>query len=157
MVENTARCRLCGHQLKASSGCDVCLPVKQVLVWPVITDEANELSASSVINTALRALRSRLRRLNQAIKNEGSDYDARLTRDLTSVGRTLKELAAEQRKLEDRDEDRYDNLGIEGRMNLFITEFFARLPEDFQVKLLQGMKDTYTTQSASLLPEGSDE
>tara|TARA_R110002020_G_scaffold207256_3_gene412666 strand:+ start:7508 stop:7795 length:288 start_codon:yes stop_codon:yes gene_type:complete len=95
--------------------------------------------------------------LNQAIKNEGSDYDARLTRDLTSVGRTLKELAAEQRKLEDRDEDRYDNLGIEGRMNLFITEFFARLPEDFQVKLLQGMKDTYTTQSASLLPEGSDE
>jgi hypothetical protein len=128
--------------------------VKKVLVWPVISNENSELSAASVINVALRALKRRLTRLAREIQSEQSgDYDPRLTRDLTSVGRTLKELAAEQRKLEDREEDRYDNLGIDGRMTLFVGEFFAKLPEDFQVKLLGEMKATYEKQNASLLPE----
>lgn len=153
MIENSPRCRLCGYQLKSESGCDICTPVKTVLVWPAFESDVDEYSASKVINTSLRALRSRLRRLDRAIREEGDVYDARLTRDLTAIGRTLKELAAEQRKLEDREEARYDNLGIEGRMRLFIDEFFSKLPEDFQVKLLSGMRDTYTAQNRSLLPE----
>ena len=153
MIENTPRCRLCGYQLKASDGCDVCLPLKKVLVWPVVSDAESDLSATSVISAALKALRSRLRRLKKEIDNERGNYDSRLTRDLTSLGRTLKELAAEQRKLEDREEDRYDKLGIEGRMNLFTAEFFARLPEELQVKLLKDMRDTYNQQNASLLNE----
>ena len=156
MIENTPRCRLCGLQLKTTQGCDVCLHVKKVLVWPAVSDEANDLSASSVINTALRALKTRLVRLNRAIKSEGTDYDPRLTRDLTSVGRTLKELAAEQRKLEDRDEAHFSQLGIDGRIELYISQFFAQLPEEFQVKLLQGMKETYKAQNASLLPESNE-
>ena len=157
MIENTPRCRARGHQLKSDSGCALCTDVKAVLVWPATEIEADELSASKVISASLRALRTRLRRLERELKSEGDNYDPRLTRDLTSIGRTLKELAAEQRKLEDREEQRYDKLGIEGRMRLFITEFFSKLPEDFQVKLLQGMKECYNKQNASLLPESVDE
>ena len=157
MFENTPRCRLCGYQLKADHGCDVCQPLKRVLVWPALSEEGNDLSASSVISTALRAVKARLRRVKKAIDAEGSNYDSRLTRDLTSLGRTLKELAAEQRKLEDREEARFDELGIEGRVELYITEFFAQLPEEWQVKLLQGMRDAYSSQNASLLPESVDE
>lgn len=158
MIENTPRCRLCGYQLKSSDGCDVCLPLKNVLVWPVVSDENNEISATEVIKTTLRALKRRLRRLEREIVSEDrGDYDPRLTRDLTSVGRTLKELAAEQRKLEDREEDHYQNLGIEGRMQLYVEEFFLKLPEDFQVKLLKDMRDGYNSQNASLLPESTDE
>jgi len=157
MIENTPRCRLCGHQLKAESGCDVCLPVKSSLVWPVITDKASETSAQSVISTTLRVTRRRMSRLEKAIGNEGADYDSRFTRDLASLSRTLKELAAEQRKLEDREEANYARLGIEGKMDLMVSEFFAQLPEDFQVRLLTKMRETYNKQNASLLPEGSSD
>jgi hypothetical protein len=152
MIENTPRCRLCGLQLKSTDGCEVCLPVKKVLVWPVITD-TSETSAQSVINTTLRALRRRLSRLEKEIGSEKGNYDPRLTRDLATISRTLKELAAEQRKLEDREEDNYNKLGIEGKMDLMVTEFFAQLPEDFQVKLLEKMRDTFNSQNASLLDE----
>ena len=157
MIENTPRCRLCGYQLKASHGCDVCTPLKRVLVWPAVSEEGSELSASSVIGLSLRALKARLKRLKTEITREGTNYDSRLTRDLTSLGRTLKELAAEQRKLEDREEARFDELGIEGRIELYVTEFFAQLPEEWQVKLLEGMKQCYSSQNASLLPESTSD
>lgn len=158
MVENTPRCRLCGYQLKSDSGCDICIPVKKVLVWPVISDESSEYSAASVINETLRALKRRLKRLNREITREAtSDYDPRLTRDLTAVGRTLKELAAEQRKLEDREDEHYANLGIDGRIDIYVNEFFLKLPEDKQVQLLSEMRDGYNAQNASLLPESNDE
>jgi hypothetical protein len=157
MEENTPRCRLCGFQLKSESGCDVCTPVKRVLVWPVLDLAESEVSAQSVISSTLRALKRRLTKIEREQRSEGDSYDGRLTRDLGTISRALKELAAEQRKLEDREEDRYNSLGIEGRMRLFITEFFSKLPEDFQVKLLQGMRDTYNKQNASLLPEGNEQ
>jgi len=152
-MENTPRCRLCGHQLKSSSGCELCTPVKSALIWPATIDADSDLSAASVINTTLRVLKRRLIRLEREMKTEGAVYNNRLTTDLGAISRALKELAAEQRKLEDRESEHYAKLGIEGRMELFMTEFFARLPEDFQIKLLEGMRDTYAEQNQSLLPE----
>jgi len=154
--ENTPRCRLCGYSLKASNGCDVCATVKSVLVWPVVEDAANELSAQEVISSTLRTMKTRLRKLNRAMQHE-EGYDSHLTRDLASIARTLKELAAEQRKLEDREDEHYAKLGIEGRMQLYADQFFARLPQDFQIRLLELMKATYEAQNASLLPEGPEE
>lgn len=155
MIENTPRCRPCGNSLKSVEGCTFCLELKPLLIWPVFTEE-NDLSASEVINLTLRALKKRLKRLNKEIDSTDLTYNPALTRDLASVGRTLKELAAEQRKLEDREEDRYDKLGIEGRMELFNNEFFAVLPEDFQIRLLQLMKATYEKQNAPLLEESNE-
>lgn len=156
MIENTPRCRPCGNSLKSEKGCTFCLDCKAQLIWPVVADSENDLSASSIITSSLRALKARLSRLQKAMREEGANYNTSLTRDLASIGRTLKELAAEQRKLEDREEERYDKLGIEGRMNLFIAEFFARLPEDFQVKLLSDMKDVFQSQNAPLLEETNE-
>lgn len=146
MIENTPRCRPCGNMLKSEASCTFCSEVKQVLVWPVLTGE-NELSASVVITDALRTVKSRLARLNKEIKAEGTSYDKALTKDLVALSKVLKELGAEQRKLEDREEDHYQKLGIEGRMKLVISEFFEMLPEDFQAKFLTSMQSAYTKQN----------
>lgn len=151
--QESVRCRLCGNQLKATNGCDLCLRVKGNLIWPIIEDASDNLSATEVINTTLKAMRRRLKRLSKEMANEGSDYQTALTRDLVSISRALKELAGEQRKLEDREEEHYAKLGMEGRMNLFIEDFFSQLPEEFQIKLLQGMKKTFERQNQSLLQE----
>lgn len=150
-MEHGPRCRLCGYQLKASSGCAVCLEVKPNLVWPAVEEAASELSAQEVINDTLRMIKRRVRKLNKAITAE-KGYDGQLTRDVASLARTLKELAAEQRKLEDREEEHFAGLGIEGRISLYVDHFFARLPEDFQLQLLVRMRDVLSTQAASLLP-----
>ena len=156
MSSEFPRCRLCGYNLKSASGCAVCLDAKANLIWPVVEDAESDLSASSVINTTLRALRSRLRRLNRELTAEQA-YNPALTKDLSAIGRTLKELAAEQRKLEDRESDHYGKLGIEGRMALFIDQFFSKLPEDFQVKLLTGMQKLMDEQNAPMLLEEENE
>ena len=127
--------------------------MKSALVWPSVTGEDASTSAQSIINTTLRVTRRRMGRLEKAIAQEGTENDSRLTRDLASLSRTLKELAAEQRKLEDRTEAEYAALGIEGRMDLFLSEFFDVLPEDFQVKLLTDMRNTFNKQNATLLTE----
>ena len=149
MLENTPRCRLCSHSLKASPGCDICLPVKANLVWPVF-ENSHEFSAQSVIRDTLRMIKRRVSKLKTATKAEDA-YDSRLTRDMVSLGRTLKELAAEQRKLEQRDSDDFEKLGFEGRCELFVNEFFGLLPDEFQIKLLHRMKDVFDTQRQPLL------
>lgn len=153
MNENTPRCRLCGYQLKAQAGCVECTPIKRNLIWPAIEDAASDVSATAVINSTLRALKARMKRIERELKVEGDEYNPVLTKDLTSIGRTLKELAGEQRKLEDREEQRYQGLGIEGRMNLFVEQFFSLLPEDHQIKLLQSMRACFEKQSVPLLNE----
>lgn len=157
MNTESVRCRACGYQLKSTDGCTFCLEVKRQLVWPVLSDEVSETSATAVINTTLRALKRRLTKIATEVRREGDEYDPRLTRDLATISRTLKELAAEKRKLEDREEGKFTQLGIEGRMDLMVSEFFAKLPEDFQVRLLSKMKETYHAQNSSLLPESTPE
>ena len=149
-MENCPRCRLCGHSLKSDAGCSLCTEVKSNLIWPIIEDAESDLSAGSVINESLRAVKSRLRRLNRELTAEHS-YDPKLTRDLTALGRTLKELAGEQRKLEDREQKHFASMGIQGRMQLFIEQFFSMLPEDYQRDLLNSMESCLNTQASPIL------
>ena len=157
MIDNTPRCRLCGNQLKAVDSCSVCGEIKKNLIWPVFT-EADEYSAKSIISSTLGALKRRMTRLNTEVaKEKAGEYNTALTRDIALVGRTLKELAAEKRKLEAVEQDSFDQLGIEGKMEMLATEFFARLPADFQVKFLELVKAQYVEQNTPLLPESTDE
>jgi len=149
-MENTPRCRACGFGLKSTNGCSFCLEMKSMLIWPIIDEQHldGEFSASTVIKTTLRSLKRRLKRLDREIGVE-EEYDTKLTKDLSSISKALRELASEQRKLENREEEHYAALGIEGRMQLFISEFFVNLPEEFQKKLLGGMQKIYISQNES--------
>lgn len=155
MVDNTPKCRLCGYSLSASSGCTTCLEVKKFLIWPIESDLDSDLSAQSVIRTTLRVLKRRLSRLEEELSSEGQAYESSLTRDLGTISKALKELASEQRRLEDREQKSFSQLGLEGRMNLFIEQFFMRLPEDLQIQMLKQMKTTLQEQHQ--LPAYTDE
>lgn len=147
-------CKLCGYMLKASSGCELCLPVKEVLVWPIITEQSDIESSHGVVQEMIKLVKRRIRKVSAAERSE-QGYDHTLTQAITALARTAKELAGEARKLEDREEQQYVGLGIEGRMNLFVEQFFAELPADFQLKLLKQMRDVFNKQEQSLLPETS--
>lgn len=157
LIDNTPRCRLCGYSLKATSGCEVCLALKEnCLIWPAVEDAESDFSAATVVRSTLRTLQSRLKALRREIQVQDG-YNPTHTKDLTGISRALKELAAEQRKLEDREDKHYAKLGIEGKMNLFIEQFFNLLPEDYQVKMLESMRDAYKEQNEPmLLPENND-
>ncbi len=142
--------------LKAPEGCTFCLEVKPLLVWPAVVADEAEYSAQAVVTFALRTMKKRLRKIDKLIGSE-KEYDASLTRDLTSAIRALKELAGEQRKLEDREEERYAALGIEGRIELYATEFFAALPTEYQVRCLELMRDCFEEQNKPKFPEPSED
>lgn len=146
-------CRLCSYALKATAGCDICLPVKDVLIWPVTADLSGVASAAETSQLLVKVLRKRLRQLERQVSADKSASDHELTKALTSVARSLKEVGVELRKLEDREEAEYSKLGLEGRMQLFVEQFFAELPQDLQVKLLQEMKQVFQTQNAPLLKD----
>lgn len=151
------RCRLCGYALKnVDGGCELCIRVKRNLIWPVVENTSEIASAHSTIQELLKLVKGRIKKVKAAERSE-TTYDHQLTQAITALVRAGKELAAEARKLEDREELEYANLGIEGRMQLFVSEFFAALPSDFQIKLLKQMKEVWNEQNQALLPEGESE
>lgn len=96
-------------------------------------------------------LRRQVRRLRE-LENAQKSYDSNVTTQMVKLARPIKELAAEVRKLEDRDTNEYNTLSYEERIELFIRQFYLDLPEEHQRSLMQQMHDVNSTQSRSLLP-----
>lgn len=150
-------CRACRHLLKSTSGCDFCLSVKPLIVWPVLHETDHIDSAQKVVTHGLRAARKLVRIVEKRVSEELDPTDlSRLTRDLTSALRTMKELAGEQRKLEDRDAEHLANSTFEDRIRLFAEELFAKLPEHHQREFLRLCNELTQLQAApqvAALPE----
>ncbi len=151
LLEQTGpRCRLCGHALKSSDGCTGCSPYKKNIVWPVLADPDEATTARALAQELATMLRGRLRKVRREIRKEGDEYNPQLTRELVSLTRATKEVTGEVRKLEDRDAAEYGKASFEDKIRLFVEQFFARLPQEFQIKILQRMKDTLELQAAPI-------
>jgi hypothetical protein len=99
-------------------------------------------------------LRSQLALLKTAAKKQYNEYNPEITNQMVKLARPIKELAGEVRKLEDRDDSRYEALTYEAKVNLFIEQFFAQLPEEQQVRMLTDMRRVHDRDSRTyLLPE----
>lgn len=120
-----------------------------MLVWPVVTEESEVATAQAVTQEAISYIRRRLRKLKTLERTE-NDHNFDIDKSVSSLTQRLAQLSGEVRRLEDREEQQYANLGIEGRMELMATEFFGALPEEYQVRLLKRMREIFSEQNTPL-------
>lgn len=149
-LTNQPYCRLCSHQLKATAGCDSCLPLKPNIVWPVLgASEDATATATGLTQETARMLRRQLRKLKTAENNQAG-YSSELTTEMVKLARVIKELAGEVRKLEDRESAEYAALSYTEKVSLFVEHFVIPLPEEHQRDLLALMQRVIDEQAAPL-------
>lgn len=134
-------CRLCQYNLRAEAGCDVCLPVKPNLIWPVMHEVEATETAKALSQYTARMLRRQLKKLEQTVNQPG--YDSDCTKEIVALSKALTQLTDQVRKIEDREHERVAALGFEEQVRLIVYQFFAQLPEQHQRNMLQLMRDEY--------------
>ena len=133
-------CRLCGHRLKAMDGCDSCLSAKKHFVYPEETGD--RVTTQELTQRTARIMREQIARLTLDQGREHK-YDAQLSRELVNLTKALSGLVSEMRRLDEKQEANLASMGYAERCDLIAQEFFARLPEEYQVDFIQKLTRLY--------------
>ncbi len=151
-LDNAPICRLCRYSLKAESGCDTCLPLKPLLIWPVMHEiEATE-TAKSLSQQIARMIRAQLKKLNRELKEP--DFNPELTNQLVKLANAGTKLTEQVRKLEDRENERTAALTFDEQIQLIATQFFSQLPEQHQRRMLALLNDSLQATSTPYMLTG---
>lgn len=120
--------------------------------------EDSTATAKGLTQESAKMLKRQLRRL-KTLESKQESYSPEITREMVTLGRVIKELAGEVRKLEDRESAEYAAMTYAERVNLFVQHFVVPLPQEHQEDLLALMQKVIAEQAAPLpqLPGASDE
>ena len=146
-------CRLCGYRLKAMEGCDSCLSAKKHFVYPEETGD--KVTTQELTQRTAKLMREQISRLTLD-QSKGLKYDAQLSRELVNLTKALSGLVSEMRRLDDRQEANLASMGYAERCDLIAQEFFAKLPEEYQVDFIHKLTRLYNEMKLPVYSEQAE-